>query len=392
MNNFLAIGIILLVGVVGAKLLNRLKLPSVVAWLIVGAILGQSGFNLISPEILERFGFISDTTLGLIGFVIGAQITFGALKKLGRSIIVILVAQFLGAYLLVFLGVFLYTGNLILALLLGTIATATAPATTIAVLHEQRARGPLTKALLIIVGLGDALAIIVYTFTVSYSKVILGGADPSVAFMMGKPLLELLLAISIGGGLGLLYGLWTDKIRSPEFFLVTGLGTILICVGLSKLLDFSLILSTLIFGLTLVNLFPRVSARVSDSISQFLPPFYVCFFALAGAHLNLPSLLGLGTLGVIYIITRSCGKIGGAWLGTYAGRQIPKYIGLGLLSQAGVAIGLAYLIQREFAFLGPEGQAIGAVVLSIIAATTVILEIIGPLFTKAVIIKAKEKR
>ncbi len=393
MNEFIAIGIVLVIGVVGAKIINRLKLPSVVGWLVVGAILGQSGFRLFTPEILQRLGFISDVTLGLVGFVIGAQITIGSIRKLGGGVITTLLIQFFSAYIFVFCGVWLLTRDLVLALLLGALATATAPAGTVTVLQEYKARGPLTKALFIIVGVDDALAVIVYVFTVSYVKILLGGPGLSMPLMIGKPLFEVALAIAVGGALGWLFGILTRRIRSPEVLLVTGFGTILICIGLSKALNFSLILSTVVLGALIVNLFPKVSRRLSSTLQLFIPPFYVCFFALAGAHLDLSLLLKMGILGAVYVVCRSFGKLGGGWLGASLGRLMPdkrKYLGLGLLSQAGVAIGLAYLVVRELAPLGVAGQRISSIVLTVIAATTIVFEIVGPIFTKLAITKAGE--
>jgi len=393
MNELLAIGILIVIGVIGAKLINKLRLPSVVGWLIVGAILGQSGLKLFTPDFLERVGFISDITLGLIGFIIGAEITVATLRRLGGGIISVILAESFGAFILVFIGVWLLTHDVALALLFGALAPASAPAGTVAVLQEYKADGPLTKALLIVVGVDDALAIMIYVFAASYAKVLVGNVHLSVAGMIGKPLLEILLAIGIGGTLGWLLGFSTQKIRAPETLLPVSIGVILICVGLSKLLHFSLILANVVLGTVAVNTFPRAAKRISDHLQIFILPFYVCFFALAGAHLNFSLLVKIGLLGTIYIICRSGGLIGGAWLGATIGKQPPtirKYLGLGILSQAGVAVGLAYLVNREFAPLGPSGVRISSIVLTIIAATTIVFEIIGPICTKIAITKAGE--
>ncbi|OYV03035.1 potassium transporter [candidate division bacterium WOR-3 4484_18] len=367
MNELLAIGILIVIGVIGAKLINKLRLPSVVGWLIIGAILGQSGLKLFTPDFLERVGFISDITLGLIGFIIGVEITVATLRRLGGGIISVILAQLFGAFILVFIGVWLLTHDIALALLFGALAPASAPAGTVAVLQEYKADGPLTKALLIVVGVDDALAIMIYVFAASYAKVLVGNIHLSVAGMIGKPLLEILLAVGIGGTLGWLLGFSTQKIGAPETLLPVSIGVILICVGLSKLLHFSL--------------------------QIFILPFYVCFFALAGAHLDFSLLLKIGLLGMIYIVCRSSGKIGGAWLSATIGKQPPtirKYLGLGILSQAGVAVGLAYLVNREFVPLGPSGVRISSIILTIIAATTIVFEIIGPICTKIAITKAGE--
>ena len=262
-----------------------------------------------------------------------------------------------------------------------------------AVLREYKAKGPLTKALLVVVGADDALAIVIYVFAASFAKVLVGGGDYSLIGLIGKPLLEILLAVSVGAVIGWLLGFFSQRVKGQEIFLSIGLGAILICVGLSKWLHFSVILSTVVLGATLVNVFPRVSRRISENLEFFIQPFYVLFFVLAGAHLDLRLLLALGLLGAVYILCRSAGLIGGARLGAVIGREIPvirKYLGLGILSQAGVAVGLAYLIVKEFSPLGPAGSQIASQIITAVAATTIVFEIIGPILTKLAITKAGE--
>ncbi len=393
MNGLLVIGITIVVGIIGAKLIGKLKLPSVVGWLIVGAILGPSISGLFTTELLSKLDFISDITLGLIGFILGTEITIGALRKLGGGIAAIIFTVAFGAFALVFLGVLLLTHNLPLALIFGALAPASAPAGTVAVLEEYKARGPLTKALYIVVGVDDALAIIIFVFAISYAKVLIGGANLSLFGMIGKPLLEIAMAIGIGGVIGWVFGFLMRKTRENKILLPALLGTVFICIGLSKVLHFSLILVTMVFGMVMVNSYPRVCGRISKIMSFFMSPIYICFFALAGAHLNLSLLSKVGILGIIYIVLRTIGKMIGSWLGATIGKEPPvirKYLGFGLWSQAGVAIGLAYLIVREFTPLGILGQEIATTVITVIAATTIIFEIVGPIATKFAITKANE--
>jgi Kef-type K+ transport system membrane component KefB len=393
MNEILVVGILIIVGIISARLIRRATMPSVVGWLIAGVVLGPFALKILSVQTSEEIGFISDITLGLIGVIIGLEITMGTLRRLGGGIISIILLESFGAFTLVLLGTYLLTGNLPLALLFGALAPASAPAGTVAVLREYKAKGPLTKALLVVVGADDALAIIIYVFAASYSKILISGGDYSLLGLVGKPLLEILLAIVVGGTIGWTMGFFSQKIRGQEIFLSIGLGAVLICVGLSQWLHFSVILSTVVLGVTLVNAFPRVSRRISENLEFFIQPFYILFFVLAGSHLDLRLLLSLGLLGGVYIVCRSAGLIGGARLGAVIGREIPvirKYLGLGILSQAGVAVGLAYLIVKEFSPLGAAGEQIAAQVITAIAATTIIFEIIGPIFTKLAITKAGE--
>jgi Kef-type K+ transport system membrane component KefB len=211
--------------------------------------------------------------------------------------------------------------------------------------------------------------------------------------MLGIPLLEILMAAAAGSIIGWMTGFFSQRVRSREIFLIIALGAVFICVGLSQWLHFSVILSTVVLGATLVNLFPRVSRRIAEGLEYFIQPFYIIFFVLAGAHLDLRLLLALGLLGTVYIICRSAGLIGGATLGAIIGRESPvikKYVGPGILSQAGVAIGLAYLIVKEFSPLGPAGSEIAAKVITTAAATTIIFMIVGPILAKHAITKAGE--
>jgi Kef-type K+ transport system membrane component KefB len=395
MNELLAIGITVVVGIIGALLVKRAKQPSVVGWLIVGALLGPSALNLLNPEVLDRLAFVSDITLGLIGFIIGTQITIGALRRLGGGIAALTLFQFLGAFVLVFLGVLIFTRNLPAALLLGALATATAPAGTVAVLEEYRAKGPLTKALLVVVGADDALAIVIFVFAAALAKVLIGAGNLSGLEMVAKPLLEIVIAIAVGVAIGWTFGFFTQSVRANELLLPLSLGAILICIGLSKVWHFSFILATMALGMTMINTFPRVSAKTFGTIESFMPPFYVCFFALAGAHLDVSLLSKVGLIGTIYIVSRIIGKIAGASLGATIGKQpvvTRKYLGFGLISQAGVAVGLAYLIMRQFAPLGEAGQEIACLVMTIIPATTIIFEIIGPMGVRFALTKAGETR
>jgi Kef-type K+ transport system membrane component KefB len=393
MNEIFVVGVLLLAGIISAYYIHRTTMPSVVGWLIAGVVLGPFALKLLSAQSLEALGFISDITLGLIGVIIGLEITVGTLRRLGGGIIPIILLESFGAFLLVFAGVYLLTRNLPLALVMAALAPASDPAGTVAVLREYRAKGPLTKALLVVVGTDDALAIVIYVFAASFSKALVGGGGDSLIGLIGRPLLEILMAAAVGGVIGWTMGFFSQRIRGREMFLSVALGAIFICVGLSQWFHFSVILSTVVLGATLVNVFPRVSRRVAEGLEYFIQPFYVIFFVLAGAHLDLRLLLALGLLGAVYVICRSAGLIGGATLGAIVGREIPvirKYLGPGILSQAGVAIGLAYLIVKEFTPLGPAGSEIAAKVITTVAATTIIFMIIGPILAKLAITKAGE--
>jgi len=312
------------------------------------------------------------------------------LKRLGGKIITILFLQAIATFILITLGVYLLTHNLALSLILGSLGVATAPAGTVVVLQEFRAKGPLTTSLLVIVGLDDGLAIIIYGFASALAMFSIGGGKGvSLQSALEWSLLRVGGAVVLGILLGLALTYVVRKKHERDEILTWSLGAILICAGLANFLHFSLILATMVLGMTVANIFSLSGRRTFEAIQSITIPIYIAFFVLAGAHLQVGLLAKMGLLGLVYILARGFGKIGGASLGAYISKaetNIQKYLGFGLLSQAGVAIGLAMIVQREFGLYGE----LATVTITIITATTIIHEILGPLGVKYAIGKAGE--
>jgi len=390
MDLLFLIGIVLVLGLIGGKILNKLKFPAVVGYLVIGIFLGPSVFGLFKLDLLDRMGIITDFALGIIAFIIGNELRWGVLKKFGGKVITILFVQAIATFILITFGVWLLTHNFALSLILGSLGVATAPAGTVVVLQEFKAKGPLTTSLLAIVGLDDGLALIIYGFASALAMCTIGGSKGvNLQSVLGWPLLRILGAVFLGILLGVALANVVRKKHDKNEILTWSLGAILICAGLAKVFHFSLILSTMVLGITVANTFSLSGRRTFEAIQSITNPIYVAFFVLAGAHLQIGLLPKMGLLGVVYILARGLGKIGGASLGAYVSKaetNIRKYLGFGLLSQAGVAIGLAMIVQREFGIYGE----LAAVTITIIAATTIIHEILGPLGVKYAIAKAGE--
>ncbi len=389
------VGLALLVGFLGGRVSHRIKFPAVVGYLIGGLILGPSFLNILNLNLLNNLGVFNDIALALVAFVIGSELHLSTLKKMGRSIITIILSESFGAFLLVVLGVYLLTGKLYIALIFGAMAPASAPAGTAVVLQEYKAKGPLTNALYAVVGLDDGLAIIIYAFAASLAKLILTGEPFSFLGLLQGPFKEIVGAVTLGGIGGVGCGYILKKLRKETDILAVSLGVIFIVTGLAKYFHFSLILTNLTLGLFFSNIFLFLSRRTIDIINRIATPIYIIFFVIAGAHLQLRLLSVMGILGIIYIVCRISGKMGGAFLGAIMSKPHPairKYLGLGILSQAGVAIGLAILVTREFSSLGEVGKNLSLLVINTIAATTIIFEILGPIGTKIAITKAGEAR
>ena len=387
------IGMALVCGFIGGKLAKLIKLPSVVGYLLAGLLLGNSAFNIFSLKVLDRIGIFSDFALGIVAFIIGSEMRISVIRKLGKGILTILLAESLGAVLLVTLGVYLVTRQFHIALIFGALAAATAPAGTVAVLQECKSKGTLTSTIYAIVGLDDGVAVIIYVFIAAFVKMLLIGSSISFIGIMKGPVLEILGAILLGGLMGIILGYFLRKLHRKTEILAVTLGGILICTGLSNYFNFSLILANMSLAVVFTNIFLFANRRAYEAINFITTSIFIVFFVIAGAHLQIKLLPAMGLVGLIYILSRSAGKIGGAYLGAVMAASKPvlrKYLGLGLLPQAGVAIGLAILATKEFGALGSEGQHLAVLVINTIAATTIVFEIIGPIATKFAISKAGE--
>jgi Kef-type K+ transport system membrane component KefB len=282
-------------------------------------------------------------------------------------------------------------------------APASAPAGTVAVIQEYKAKGNLTKALYAVVGFDDGLAIIIFGFAAAFAKNILisevTSDNGSILYAMLIPLKEIGLSILVGGVIGFLFCQVVRRLQSSKDILIFIFGAVFITAGISQRWHLSLILTNMMVGFVLVNTRREsLVRRVMEPLMEIMPLVFILFFFLAGAHLDLSSLPALGTLGVVYIFGRSGGLIGGARIGAMLGNvdeKIKKYVGLGILSQAGVAIGLSLIVKHDFALLDeqyniPHAVEIGTKVLATITATCIFFEIIGPILTKIALKKAGE--
>ncbi len=423
------LGAATLVGYYAGGLAQRLKLPSVIGYMVVGIAIGPSILNILwshgsKPGIVHMSAveFIPQVALGLVAFSIGSELNVRSLKKLGIGIISIILGSSFLAFILVALGVYAYswiTGEPSwgLALVFGAMAPATAPAGTVAVILEYRAKGTLTQALYAVVGFDDGLAIIIYGFAIAFARIALLQQAPDVeqGFLesLKGPIFEIMFSLIIGAVIGYLFCFLVQRLsKAPDIFLLL-FGTVLLATGLSELhlslfgTDFhgSLILTNMVIGFVMCNTRKEAFVkRVTSPLLTVMPLIFVLFFCLAGAHLELGKLPKLGMLGLIYILMRSAGKIFGANLGAMVGtleEKIKKWCGVAILAQAGVAIGLSLIVNADFQILAKEHNIqnvhqyhdplwIGATLLTTITASCVIFEIIGPILAKLALTRAGE--
>lgn len=387
MNMLFYIAIILLAGIGMAKLSSLVKLPNVTGYLVAGLLIGPSVLKIIPQDVTSQMGILSEAALGMIAFSIGSEFNFKYLKKLGTGIIILTVVQALGAFIAVFAAMaIIFRQNIAFSLLISSIAMATAPAATLMVVRQYKAKGPLVDTLLPVVAIDDAVCIIAFGLSTAVARSILNPNErASLAVEIFKPMGEIVLAIAIGFFLGIVLLFIKRKVRGEDELLGIILGILFLGISLAIKLNLSSLLLCMALGTAVTNFAPNAK-KVFSIIDRFTPPLYVAFFTISGAELDLGVLKYAGLMGIGYILTRSIGKIAGAYIGsicTGASKNIRKYLGITLLPQAGVAIGLSMVVQ----VIIPE---YGASIRAIVLCATLIYELVGPALTKLSLIKAGE--
>ena len=402
------IGLVALASFYFGKLSKIIRLPLIIGYMFFGVLIGPSVLGILTPSIQSQLSFITEIALGFVALTIGLELNLNDLKKQGSGIISIIFAESFGAFILVFFAIWLLTKNLPLALIFASIAPASAPAGTGAVIKEYRAKGSLTKALYAVVGFDDGLGIIIFGFASAIAKHILqnqtGTSSGGFFTLVLTPMKEIVLSILIGLIVGALFCLLVRKLKNSSDYFIHIFGVVLLMVGLSHAFHLSLILTNMTAGILIINTQRHnMIESMHKELTNVIPLLFILFFTLAGTSLHLAALPSLGLLGVVYILTRSAGLIGGSRLGALFGKvskNIRNYIGLGILSQAGVAIGLSLIVKQDFGGLGREigiagkslttGDQIGTIVITTVTATCIFFEIIGPILTKIALKKAGE--
>ncbi|MBU1894243.1 MAG: cation:proton antiporter, partial [Candidatus Omnitrophica bacterium] len=287
------------------------------------------------------------------------------------------------------------TGKVYMGLILGALSSATAPAATYSVLGEYKARGPVTMTTLSIVALDDALALLIYGFASVFARSLILHENPSLLSNMAIPLFQIAASVILGVVAGFILYKITNKVRDKGRILSLALGTIIFVVGLSIYFRVDPILASMVLGVVASNLQSPKNKEMFDLVKKFSPPIFILFFVLVGARLDGRILMkgNVLFLAIAYILSRSIGKVAGAYIGgkmSGARDTVTKYLGFCLFDQAGVAVGLAIATFHTFSVLGEEARSAGFLIISIITATTFILQLIAPPMIKYGIKKADE--
>ncbi|UCF14995.1 MAG: cation:proton antiporter [Phycisphaerales bacterium] len=400
-NLVLLIGLAILAGAVGAKIIKMLHIPQIVGYITIGVILGpvlkiipgvaSEGVEIFNLRALEVFNLFA---LGVIGFLIGGELERDIFVKFGKQVIAILLFEGGLAFFLVgatsfFALNYFYPWQTALAVgvVFGAICAATDPASTVNVLWEYKTRGPLTTMLTAVVALDDALALVLYIVSVSLAGFLTGTAEAGFFELLLHSVVELAGSLALGFATGLMLREIVKRIDDDEKILVFSIGTIILTIGLAEYLEFDVILSSMACGVTLINFSPRRSLKSFDVIRKISPPIYVLFFVIIGSRLNVSMTGQIWLMAGIYVICSLIGKTTGAYWGasySKATQTVRKYLGLCLYQQGTIAIALLIMASRRF-----DG-GIRDMMLSVIIVGVFILQFIGPLFTKVGVRKAGE--
>ena len=396
------LGIGIFGGIAGAWFFQKIKVPQVLGYLVIGIIIGQSGMKLINSDIIDSLKNFNFFALGIIGFLVGGELHGSTMKKYGKQFSAILLGEGVLAFSLVTISVslvlYIFTKNFSASLaggiVFGAIASATDPASTMDVLWEYRSKGVLTTTIIAIVALDDALAMALYGLGTGAAQMIIGG-DTSISEQAIRIGIELFGAVAMGGAAGFFMNIIIRYSSDKNRTMIFTIGTLLIVISLSLMLNIDVILASMTLGIVITNKAPQRSKELFNLIKNFASPIYVLFFVLVGARLALGNMPGfLWIIVGLYVFFRSAGKMLGAWLGaklTKADPVVQKYTGIGLFAQGGVAIGLSIMASQHLGNLMlADGINLGDIIITGVTATTFIVQIIGPTMVKVAIKLAKE--
>lgn len=372
------LAIMLLAGFVMSRITNLFHLPNVTGYILAGVLIGPYLLHLIPDSMIQGMDFVTDVALSFIAFGVGKYFRLETLKRDGKKVIIITIFEALMAALVICLVmIYLFHLPVPFALILGAIGCATAPASTIMTIRQYKAKGPFIDTILQVVALDDAVALIAFSAATAAAQAIQSGRGFQAATIL-LPIAYNLAALAMGALAGFVMHLMLRHQNNKETALIVAVFLILLLSGACSSLSVSPLLACMVAGTVYINI--SHSKLVFKQINRFTPPIQVLFFVLSGLRLNVLSLKTAGVVGVVYFFIRILGKYAGASLGglvTKSSPAITKYLGLALVPQAGVSIGLAVLGQR---MLPPE---YGTMLSTIILSSGVLYEMVGPACAKA---------
>lgn len=404
----LLIAVILLTGLIFGKLARLVKMPNVTGYLVGGVIL------ILIFKLFDIYPFfekykaglelVPTVALGFIAFSIGSEFEFSYFKAVGIKPVVIAILEALGATVCVLLGLLIVhfikpeLVSIPVALMLSAIASATAPAATIMVIKQYKAKGEVTKNLLSVVALDDAVALILFGVMFAISNTITSSSTTNIVWAISKPLLEVIASLGLGFIAGILITLLLKWFTGRGnrlcviivFLFILSASSVLITDVFKLDFSISTLLACMMAGAVFTNTNPEEKVvLINELVDRFTPPLLIMFFVISGADLNLASITQVGIIGVVYVVARVIGKVGGvsiAGMITHSSKNVKKYLGWALVPQAGVAIGLSLVAVKSLGGDDPTAETIRTVVLC----ATMIYELVGPFIAKTALKKAGE--
>lgn len=385
----LTIGLLLVCGLLLGIAASRLGLPRMIGYISAGIIFSPDLLGGIAGlQVGHWVASMTTGALGIIAFLIGGSVTVAQLRRMGAVILGTALGSSLGAVLLVFIGMVLVApstdtvSGAALALAFAAISATTAPAGTVAVVHQYRARGPVTTTLLGAVAVDDVLGIVYFALIMA---LVVGD---SLTLGLGIALLEIVGALALGWLSGWLLAFAGSHIRQANLRMPLILGCVLAVTGLAQFAQVSPLLAAMSLGFSVRFFMRAAGSRLFIPVEFFEEVIFITFFTLAGAHFDFDVFRNYALLCIVYFVTRSLGKVSGAMIGarlTGAPDQIVRWAGTGLLPQAGVAVGLALTLSHVPAF-----QSVSTIVVNVILANTIAFEFFGPLMTRFALRRAGE--
>ena len=392
MNELTSLGLILLFALLVGHLVKVAKVPEVTGYLVAGIVVGPSVLGWVSHENLEALHVFSEVGLGLILFSIGGVFELARMRRIGRRVLLLALTESMCAAVLVAAGLLAIGQRWQAAFMLAAIAVETGAASTLMVVRENNADGEFTETLVGVIGLNNILALVGFSLVAAAVELTTMSSGRGLdALTVARALFPLLWQLVGSSALGFLVGLmlasWASKVVETGETLILLVGCILLTVGVSSALDLSSLVASLSVGATLANLSVK-SRRLFVALSHTDPPLYVIFFVLAGADLNLALLPSLGLVGAVYVLARAGGKLGGAWIGARrveSPRTVQRYLGLSIIAQAGLAVGLVLVTRERFPDIAPT-------VTTVVLGAVVVFEIAGPLSARFALDRSGESR
>lgn len=390
--------LVIMTGLLFGKLAKKFNLPNVTGYLLGGLLIGPvislSGYDLIPTDMLEELKIVAQIALGFIAFSIGTEFQLSYFKRVGKLPIVIAIFESLFAILVVLGLLVLFGFDFKFSLVLSAIAAATAPAATIMVIKQYKAKGEVTENLLSVVAIDDATAIVFFGLFVAVAKSLGNSSEQNLTWMILKPFVEILASLGIGALVGFILSLGLKWFTGRGNRLSLVLALIFFTIAMTEIVkgfypefEISSLLSCMMLGAIFTNITKEETIDiVMYLVDRITPPIFIMFFVLSGAELQFNVLLTVGGIGIIYILGRVIGKVSGAYLGAViadGSPKVKKYLGFGLVPQAGVAIGLTIVAASV---IPEQAKEIRAVIL----AATFVYEMVGPLITKKALTLAGE--